>query len=429
MRALLRLVLPLLGLGLGCAQRSAPWPAAAPPIAGGPIVLITLESLRADFVGGFGAAPGFTPNLDRLIPEARASGGWAAGAISPSAWTAPVLASLLTGLGSWQHGVLHAGRSRLGTEVPTLAEQLGSHGWRTQAFAPGRRVGPKGGLGRGFGASSPLRDKGRRVAVEYLEKLPAGRELVWIHLSQPESPFERNRGGNPAAEAARSDYGEYVRRQDSQLEALLSALRASGRWDEALVAVVACQGQDLGDPGPRGVGGHLERSLIEVPLVVKLPAGGRRPVNASAQARVGTVQLYATLLEAAGVTPSPAVAPSLFLGAPPPVLSELYVAGGVNQFSLVDGELQWIRRVTLSDPTATTSSTAEILRRFQETLPLSGQGEVEGRLLHWLPASGTDPFRDPAAEVRLGTLLERAWFAFVERERAPSAERWSARTR
>lgn len=432
MRGRVRLVLPILGLGalLGwaCGPRSATWPAAPSPIAEGPILLVTIESIRADSVGGLGGPAGDTPALDRLISEARASGGWAGRAVAPSSWSTPVLASLLTGLESWQHEVLHAGRNVLGPDAPTLPERLAERGWRARAFAQGRRFSPKAGLARGFEAISPTRSNGQRPAVQHLRQLPAGRELVWVHLSRPDSVFERSRHRPATADQRRAEYREYVRGFDRELDRLLAALRGSGRWDEALVAVVACVGQDLDEPGPRGVGGHLERAVIEVPLVVKLPAGAARKVAVPADGRVGVVRLYATLLEAAGVVAPPAVAPSLFFPSVPPVPSQLYVAGGANQFSLVEGDLQLLRRVPLA---ISAIATDELLRRFQETLPLTGRTDeaAETRRLRWLPGRGTEPWSDPAVEARLAAELDRTWLAWVERERAPSAERWADRTR
>lgn len=430
MRAAFRLV-PALGavaavLVLGCGPASAPWPVAPPAIAEGPILLVTFESLRADFVTSFGGAAGDTPALDGLMTAARASGGWAGRAVAPSSWTTPVLASLHTGLGSWQHEVLHAGRARLAPEVPTLSEYFSAAGWPTMAFAPGRRLSPKAGFGRGFAATSPVRESGRRPAVAHLRTLAPGRQFLWVHLSRPNSSFERNRTKRGSAARLHDDYRAYVRWLDHELGLLLEALAASGQADATLVAVVACTGQDLGDPGPRGVGGHLERSLIEVPLLVKLPAGAARPLAAPPGARPGTVRLASTLLAAAGLAVPPAVAPSLFVAEAPPAVSELYAAGGANQFSLVAGDLQLIRRVPLVPPE---SAPAEVQRTFQVTLPLSGSGRAEDHLVRWLEPSGTSPVDDPARLARLVAELEFAWLAFRERERTPVAESWATRTR
>lgn len=430
MRGRLRLAAALLGLvaslGFACGPRPAAWPAAPPAIARGPIVLVTLESLRADFVGGLGGEAGNTPILDDFIARARASGGWAGRAVAPSSWTSPVLASLLTGLSSWQHEVLHAGRNQLDPAVPTLAEALGSGGWPTHAFAAGRRLSPRSGLGRGFATTSPVRDEGRRLAAIHLRESAPGRQFVWVHLSKPDSLFERHRTKGFTTERLASEYRSYVRWLDEEIGVLLAALDTAGLGDSALVAVVACTGQDLDDPGPRGTGGHLERSLIEVPLVLALPSGGGRPLAVPPDTRVGTVRLAATLLEAAGLTPTPAQAPSLFASGASPVISELYAAGGANQFSLVAGDLQLLRRVPLADPRATS---AEVQQRFQVTLPITGGGTWQDRLLRWPAARGSEAVTDAAALARLGPELERTWLAFLERERTPVSERWAARTR
>ncbi|MDX1998956.1 MAG: sulfatase-like hydrolase/transferase [Thermoanaerobaculia bacterium] len=412
--------------GLGCGPAPAPWPAAPAPLVDGPILLVTFESLRADFVASLGGAAGDTPALDALVAEARASGGWAGRAVAPSSWTAPVLASLHTGLAGWHHEVLHAGRAQLIPEVPTLAERFSAAGWSTQAFAPGRRLSPKAGFGRGFGATSPVRDDGKRLAVAHLRALAPGRQFLWVHLSRPDSTFERNRPKNEPAAKLRDDYRAYVRWLDHELGLLLAALEASGQADKALVAVVGCLGQDLGDPGPTGVGHHLERSLIEVPWVIKLPTGTAVSIPLPPDSRPGTTRLAATLLNAAGLSVPPAVAPGLFAAEGPAVVSELYAAGGTNQFSLVAGDLQLLRRVPLVAPEG---DSATIQRRFQVTLPLSGAGGAEDRLVRWLTPSGTTPVHDPAKLAALLTELEQAWLAFRERERTPVAEGWAERSR
>lgn len=412
--------------GLACGPAPAPWPSAPPAVVDGPILLVTFESLRADFVTSLGGAAGDTPALDALVAEARASGGWAGRAVAPSSWTAPVLASLHTGLASWHHEVLHAGRAQLIPEVPTLAERFSAAGWSTQAFAPGRRLSPKAGFGRGFGATSPVRDDGKRLAVAHLRALAPGRQFLWVHLSRPDSAFERNRPKSEPAAKLRDDYRAYVRWLDQELGLLLAALETSGQADKALVAVVGCIGQDLGEPGPAGVGHHLERSLIEVPWVIKLPTGTSVSIPLPADARPGTSRLAGTLLTAAGLTVPPAVAPGLLKAGSPAAVSELYAAGGTNQFSLVAGDLQLLRRVPLVAPEG---SSAAVQRRFQVTLPFSGAGSAEDRLVRWLPSSGTTPVNDPAKLASLLTQLEQSWLAFRERERTPVAEGWAERSR
>ena len=66
----------------------------------GPIVLVTIDTLRADVVGGLGGVKGLTPNLDALIEEAT----WAGRAVAASSWTVPSMASIFTGLQPWRHG-------------------------------------------------------------------------------------------------------------------------------------------------------------------------------------------------------------------------------------------------------------------------------------------------------------------------------------
>ena len=133
---------------------------------------------------------------------------------------------------------------------------------------------------------------------------------------------------------------------------LLDAVRASGQWDRALIAVTSDHGEEFGEMGQVLHGGNLGRQLIEVPLLVKLPKGFRGALARPAGKAVANARLFATLVEAAGGTPAPGAAPSLFAPSALPVLSELYSQNGTNQFSLVDGERQllWTTRFGPAEP-------------------------------------------------------------------------------
>jgi len=466
--AILALVLALLGLlaGAGCRRPAA----SAPPDSDrGPIVLVTCDGLRADVVGALGGEKGLTPNFDRLA----AGADWAGRAVAPSSWTVPSMASLWTGLRPWQHQAIDAERPALSWDLLTLPEALKAAGYRTRGFSSGPWLTPRFGYGRGFDELTALGDGD--AAVARLEHLTGGRELVWIHLPEPHVPWVRRPwlrdalpdalqrelpGGlprsadaddlaefaDPARPLAGEDRESYralyllsVVWADMRLGLFLDALKASGQWGRTLLVVTSAEGEALGEEGRVLTGGGLGRELIEVPLAIKLPAGSRR-LAVPRGVRPSTQRLFATLLESAGVEPSPAVAPSLFHGGAFPALSELYLSGGENRLSLVDGDdqLLWETRFLppsaevyrasfaararpLLPPFAPPLGFLRLAAAFDAAPPLSGPAPAVS-LRRWDAASGSRPLADPVRRAALAKLLRARWGSFLAEETTPGEE-------
>lgn len=475
------------GCGGGASDRASPAP--PPPPHRGPIVLITLDALRADAVAALGgtgpAGRSLTPNFDRLVAEAD----WAGRAVAPSSWTVPSMASLMTGLQPWAHGALHSGQAHLRADLDTLAEVLSGLGYRTAAYRTNRWLHGQFGYHQGFEVFRHL-GKGWR-AQQRLRKLDGGAELVWIHILPPHTPYRRNEGlaerlgqdperlpervepldlepyYDPAVELPpelREDflalYGHNVAWADERLGRLLDALRESGQWDRALVAVTSDHGEEFGEAveqggrGQTGHGGNLSRVLLEVPLVVKLPRGGLpgRTFAVAPGEPVAIVRLWATLVEAAGGEVPPEVAPSLLWTDaredrrknPAGILSELYRLNGVNRFSWIEGDHQLVWESSFAPPEPDyyrarlqelgaapgrppgfeplTVPPAELFARldeaFRRTPPLSGRRVGAGpaprlELLRWrepgADGQAVRPVDGPALERRLARSLKTFW--------------------
>lgn len=486
----------------------------------GPIVLVTFGALRGDAVGSLGGALAATPELDRLAGAIRSGdeAGWAGRAVAPSSWGAPAAASLVTGLGPWALGVTDPERIELDLAVPTFAELAAAAGYRTSAYPSGYWLRGGSGITQGFDFVHFLRTPdqlGRPTG--HLRSLGDGgeaeaRQLVWIHLDGPEPPFERHgdlaaaagltadrlaelpegldarelgpfwdprRTPRPQLQSAILDlYRLEVAAADRRLGMLLGALRASGRWDDTLLVVTALHGIDLDDPaggGRLGVGGNLSRAVLEVPLVVKLPGGLPRSIPHSADRPVASRRLFATFADVLGLPRAPAVAPSLFDPVAGPILSELYLAGEENQFSLVlpaPGKvagtfggtfgkvsgtsgpvaLQLLREVPFSAPepsfyrarlvsmgiagaAGSNDPPPQVVfdrlrRRFDRTPPLSGAPEAEPRsqgppppreTLHsWQDDGTVRPVEGDLREAEMGRLLRRTWLAAAGAEASPA---------
>jgi hypothetical protein len=461
------LLLPSLSLLLACGGG----PATDPRPHDGPIVLVTFSSLRADAVGGLGGEPGLTPNLDALIRQAD----WSGPAVAASSWGAPAMASLLTGLRPWQHQLLHAGSPPLSADLLTLAEALKAVGYGTAAYPSGPWYTRERGFDQGFDVFE-AGGKGKDGAGA-LKQL-GDRQFVWIHIPEPQAPYILRRRmlarlqgrtarelparirplqletffdpGVPLPEARRRRLWDMyllnVAWADEKLGRLLEALRASGRWDRTLLVVTADHGEEFREQGQMGRGGNLGRQLLEVPLVVKLPAGSGRELRAAPGERTGAARLWATLVEAAGGPVPPAVAPSLFHPVSPPAVSELYLTNGANRFSLVEGDdqLLWESRFAPPEPDyyrarlrllaggeaqpplAPLSEDAgavlaRLERAFEATPPLRGLGEPSLRLERW-GERGSAPVSDPGRTAEMARRLAEAWKSFACGDLPPGEE-------
>jgi sulfatase-like protein len=439
-------------LALGC-RREEPV-----PVHRGPIVLITIDALRADVVGALGGPPKLMPALSGLARRAD----WAGRAVSPSSWTVPSMASIFTGFQPWRARSWSNDRAVLDERFVTLPEALKAAGYRTAAFRSNHWLQAEFGYSQGFDTFRYLRE-GKR-AEGYLAQLQGGADFVWIHILPPHAPYVRREPllerldeippdlprqvrpielepyYDPAVELPpqrervfRAMYALNAAYADQMLGRLLAALERSGQWEETLLVVTSDHGEEFGEHGQIAHGGNLGQVLVEVPLVIKLPAGFRRKLDLDAGRRVANVRVAPTLIEAAGGAAEPGAAPSFFQPFDKGVLSELYLGNGVNRFSLVSDDLQllWESRFgppepeyfraryeglggspepPLTEPAKAIFDRLE--REFAGALPLTGmRGETPRlSLLRWT-AKGTVQVDDPTATKRLARQLKNAWLA------------------
>ena len=463
-RTLLAVVAALLAACSAGCSRPADEPEPLPAHTG-PIVLITIDALRADVVGALGGPPKLTPHLDRLAAEAT----WAGRAISPSSWTVPSMGSLFTGLQPWSTQSWSGDRAVLRDDLVTLPEALKARGFRTAAFRTNHWLQQQYGYGQGFDDFRYLRE-GKR-AEAHLEKLGGGAEFVWIHILQPHAPYVRREPLLDHLETVPAHLPQRVRPLDlepyfdpavplpaEQREAFLAlyqlnaawadelvgrmvaALRKSRQWERTLLVVTSDHGEEFDEHGQIAHGGNLGRQLIEVPLMVKLPAGYGAPLALEPGKPVATIRVRNTLVEAAGGKPEPRTAPGLFRAAEGGVLSELYLGNGVNRFSYVEGDLQllWESRFApaepeyyraryegiggkpeppLSEPAKAIFGRLEAA--FAKTPPLSGTGGAPGLALWRWTKDGSVRVEDARETDRMARALRAAWTAANGREAAP----------
>ena len=301
MRALVLLLLALPAPGLSAAVAGLP-----------SVVLVTLDTTRADRMGFLGSTRGLTPELDALARD---------GVVFERAYAqAPITtvshATILSGTYPQFHKVNDFGVP-LPTSLPWLPDLLRASGYRTAAFVGSLILDPRNGLAPGFDRGFDTYDAGYRVrrgkdnryatlerraadvvsrALAWLDARPPGPFFLWVHLYDAHDPYE---APEPFGRrfAARPYDGEiaYV---DAQVGRLLAALKAKGLYGPSLVAVCGDHGESLGEHGESTHGVFLYDATIRVPLLMKLPgglSGGQRVAS-----RAGLVDLVPTVLQATG---------------------------------------------------------------------------------------------------------------------------------
>ncbi len=243
------------------------------------VLLITIDTLRADRLGCYGSRKVKTPNIDSF-----AEGGTLfEEVIAPTPLTLPSHASILTGQYPAEHGIRDNGFYRLPDGYPTLAAALGDEKYRTAAFVASGTLNAIFGLDQGFGSYSDM-SRGKRTSLKNRAQRKAGevneeaiswlkseaREpfFLWVHYFDPHSPYA-------PPEEYRKEYnhpydGE-VAYTDSEVGKLLKALKEAGLESNTLTVITADHGEALGDHGEESHGIFLYRPTMRVPLIFSGP--------------------------------------------------------------------------------------------------------------------------------------------------------------
>lgn len=297
-------------------------PGGSRPARGPDVLLVTIDTLRADALGFAGNPHAQTPLLDRLAATGRVF----PDAHAHSVLTLPSHTTILTGLYPFQHGIRDNAGFVLGNERPTLATILRAAGWATGAFVGAFPLDSRFGLGRGFDVyddhyrrgghpeSFQLDERrGDEVVTPALAwwKANAGKpRFLWIHLFDPHSaydppePFASRLAGHP--------YLGEVAAVDSFLAPLLEPILA-GKESPTLVVFTADHGEALGDHGEQTHGLFAYEATLHIPLVIWGPS-----IAASRDGRPARhVDILPTVLGFLSL-PAPSGLPGRSLLAPPP---------------------------------------------------------------------------------------------------------------
>ena len=264
------------------------------------VLLITLDTTRADRLGGYGGTPGTTPTLDAL-----ASGGVLfRRAYTHVPTTLASHASLFTGLTPARHGVHENGTFALDATTPTIAEAFTAAGYRTGAFVSSVVLDRRYGLARGFqeyaddlgrhASGNVLAERRAEDTVEqalgFLTQAGAQPTFTWVHLYDahhpyvPPEPFAARFPGRP--------YDGEIAYMDAQVARLLDQVAAAGR--PTVIAVVADHGESLGEHQEPTHAFFVYGATQQVPLILSFP--GVLPAGRTIEPLVRTTDLVPTLL-------------------------------------------------------------------------------------------------------------------------------------
>ncbi len=282
------------------------WPEAPVPGFASDVVLVTIDTLRADALGFAGNPAAETPHLDGL-----AAGGWVFDrAHAHSVMTLPSHANLLTGRLPYEHGVRDNAGFVLPESVPTAAAAFADAGFRTAAFVAAFPLDARYGLDRGFEVYDDSYPEGSTRGFAVAER--SGAEVVaaatawwgqhegeprflWVHLYEPHVPHEP-----PAPFSARFAEEPYlgeVAAADDYVGRLVQAVAPREGRPDVLVVVTSDHGEGLGDHGEETHGLFAYETTLAVPLVLWAEALTAARIDTP----VGHIDVLPTMLEAAGI--------------------------------------------------------------------------------------------------------------------------------
>ncbi len=298
------------------------------------VVLISMDTVRADHLGVYGHTRATSPNVDRFAEHAAVF----ENAISQSAWTLPAHASMMTGLYPGRLGVSHYPAKRSIPKVPMLAEQFRSAGYATGAFTGGGFVAAHFGFSRGFDVYS---SDGRRfehnmeAALAWLKQNRERRFFLFLHGYDAHRPYfsrpddkasigltgkrnaerrgfcvKANRSRPPDLDVVLQYYDASIRHGDLEVGRFLNALEALELSGRTVVLITSDHGEEFFEHGNCDHVRFLYLEVVNVPFLLRVPghpSGGKRV----AEIVPASISVGRTLLELVGIDASDFPGPSL----------------------------------------------------------------------------------------------------------------------
>lgn len=270
------------------------------------VLLVTLDTTRADHLGCYGYEQALTPTLDALARE---------GVVFEQAFatvplTFPSHTSIHTGLYPPENGIHNNGRGKLDAQIPTLAEVLKQRGYDTGAFIGSVVLPARTGLNQGFdtydddmaggdhhGHEAHLMRSARLVvnsALDWLHARESRPFFCWVHLFDPHAPFE----GHPEVFHDRFQDRKYdgdIAFADLHIGRLITLLKDRGEYERTLVVVVGDHGEAFGEHAELEHGFMLYNATLRVPLLISVPGQSKKGHRISTS--VSQVDIFPTVLD------------------------------------------------------------------------------------------------------------------------------------
>jgi len=318
-------VLSISALALDAPKPPAPDQPSSPPTPANysNIILITMDTTRADRMGFLGSERGLTPNLDALALDSVVfTRAYAQAPLTPASH-----ATILTGTYPQYHQVF-AFPLHLEPTLPYLPQILKDHGYHTASVVGSMALDPKWavpGFDRGFdfydaGFTTNLKPEQRYETVErragevvkrslaWLNTRPPGPFFLWVHCFDPHDPYDPPEPYK--TRYAKAPYDGEIAYMDSALGDFFRQLKTSGLYENTLIVVTADHGESLGAHGEDEHGIFLYDETIHVPLLIKLPGNGA--AHKRVEDRVELADIMPTVLGRLGIeVPKPVQGQSL----------------------------------------------------------------------------------------------------------------------
>jgi arylsulfatase A-like enzyme len=293
------------------------------------IVLISLDTLRADRLSSYGYARATSPTIDALAQQSALF----ENAITPAPWTLPAHVSMLSGLYPHSHGVVQPRGSKISDSVPLLAELLKAHNYATIAVTAKGYLAKSYGFDRGFDQYAQLAPPRKNIrdsvalATAEIKRVPQGKPfLLFLHtydLHCPYTPPRRFLHRFKSEDAEEIDtsqcgstfyntqqvswgqaqyisdrYDESILAVDEGLKRLFAYLESRSDRDNTIIIITSDHGEEFLEHGQIGHQGSLHRELLFVPLIIKVPGKAARRVSQE----VSLIDITPTILALTGIS-------------------------------------------------------------------------------------------------------------------------------
>ena len=279
------------------------------------VLILTLDTTRADHLGCYGYDKGHTPNLDSLAAE----GTLFEEAQSVMPITTPTHATIFTGRLPLEHGIRLNREGLLPVEIPTMAEVFKANGYNTAAVVASRILDAKFGLNRGFDfydsekVDESAEKSGRKiggyrwaqeisdVAIGWLREKRVGSKgkpfLLWAHYYDPHIPRRWHRENQDLN--IDNLYDNEVAYMDFHVGRLLKELEDQGVKDDTIVLALADHGESLGDHNEMFHGFFIYQCTQHIPMLFRWP--GKIPAGLKVPGTVSQTDVMSTVIELAGL--------------------------------------------------------------------------------------------------------------------------------